>query len=148
MLMPRLFGDVFDDWFDGFDRDMNQMMKPLYGKHAKDVMKTDVQERDGNYEVDIDLPGFKKDEVNIRLENGYLTVTASKGLDKDEKGDEKSGYIRRERWSGSCSRSFYVGDGVKSEDVKARMEDGILHLTLPKEEQKALPKADSILIEG
>ena len=148
MLMPRLFGDVFDDWFDGFDRDMNQMMKPLYGKHAKDVMKTDVQERDGNYEVDIDLPGFKKDEVNIRLENGYLTVTASKGLDKDEKGDEKSGYIRRERWSGSCSRSFYVGDGVKSEDVKARMEDGILHLTLPKEEQKALPKADTILIEG
>ncbi len=148
MLMPRLFGDVFDDWFDGFDRDMNQMMKPLYGKHAKDVMKTDVQERDGNYEVDIDLPGFKKDEVNIRLENGYLTVTASKGLDKDEKGDEKSGYIRRERWSGSCSRSFYVGDGVKSEDVKARMEDGILHLTLPKEEQKVLPKADTILIEG
>ena len=148
MLMPRLFGDVFDDWFDGFDRDMNQMMKPLYGKHAKDVMKTDVQERDGNYEVDIDLPGFKKDEVNIRLENGYLTVTASKGLDKDEKGDEKSGYIRRERWSGSCSRSFYVGEGVKSEDVKARMEDGILHLTLPKEEQKALPKADTILIEG
>lgn len=148
MLMPRLFGDVFDDWFDGFDRDMNQMMKPLYGKHAKDVMKTDVQERDGNYEVDIDLPGFKKDEVNIRLENGYLTVTASKGLDKDEKGDEKSGYIRRERWSGSCSRSFYVGDGVKSEVVKARMEDGILHLTLPKEEQKALPKADTILIEG
>ena len=148
MLMPRLFGDVFDDWFDGFDRDMNQMMKPLYGKHAKDVMKTDVQERDGNYEVDIDLPGFKKDEVNIRLENGYLTVTASKGLDKDEKGDEKSGYIRRERWSGSCSRSFYVGEGVKSEDVKAKMEDGILHLTLPKEEQKALPKADTILIEG
>lgn len=148
MLMPRLFGDVFDDWFDGFDRDMNQMMKPLYGKHAKDVMKTDVQERDGNYEVDIDLPGFKKDEVNIRLENGYLTVTASKGLDKDEKGDEKSGYIRRERWSGSCSRSFYVGEGVKSEDVKARMEDGILHLTLPKEEQKVLPKADTILIEG
>ena len=148
MLMPRLFGDVFDDWFDGFDRDMNQMMKPLYGKHAKDVMKTDVQERDGNYEVDIDLPGFKKDEVNIRRENGYLTVTASKGLDKDEKGDEKSGYIRRERWSGSCSRSFYVGDGVKSEDVKARMEDGILHLTLPKEEQKVLPKADTILIEG
>ena len=148
MLMPRLFGDVFDDWFDGFDRDMNQMMKPLYGKHAKDVMKTDVQERDGNYEVDIDLPGFKKDEVNIRLENGYLTVTASKGLDKDEKGDEKSGYIRRERWSGSCSRSFYVGDGVKSEDVKARKEDGIQHLTLPKEEQKVLPKADTILIEG
>ena len=148
MLMPRLFGDVFDDWFDGFDRDMNQMMKPLYGKHAKDVMKTDVQERDGNYEVDIDLPGVKKDEVNIRLENGYLTVTASKGLDKDEKGDEKSGYIRRERWSGSCSRSFYVGEGVKSEDVKARMEDGILHLTLPKEEQKVLPKADTILIEG
>ena len=107
MLMPRLFGDVFDDWFgfDDFDRDMDRMMKPLYGKHGKDVMKTDVKEKDGSYEVDIDLPGFKKEDVSVKLENGYLTITASKGLDKDEENKDKSGYIRRERWSGSCSRT-------------------------------------------
>ena len=150
MLMPRLFGDMFDDFFDfdNFDRDMNRMMKPLYGKHAKDVMKTDVKEKDGNYEVDIDLPGFKKDEVSIQLENGYLTITAAKGLDKDEEKEDKSGYIRKERWSGSCSRSFYVGENVRPEDIKAKMEDGILHLTMPKEQPKALPKQNTILIEG
>ena len=149
MLMPRLFGDVFDDWFgfDDFGRDMDRMMKPLYGKHGKDVMKTDVKEKDGNYEVDIDLPGFKKEDVSVKLENGYLTITASKGLDKDEQ-KEDSGYIRRERWSGSCSRSFYVGEDVRPEDIKARMEDGILHLTMPKEQPKALPKQNTILIEG
>ena len=100
------------------------------------------------YEVDIDLPGFKKDEVSIQLENGYLTITAAKGLDKDEEKEDKSGYIRKERWSGSCSRSFYVGENVKSEDIKAKMEDGILHLTMPKEQPKALPKQNTILIEG
>ena len=149
MLMPRLFGDVFDDWFgfDDFGRDMDRMMKPLYGKHGKDVMKTDVKEKDGSYEVDIDLPGFKKEDVSVKLENGCLTVTASKGLDKDEQ-KEDSGYIRRERWSGSCSRSFYVGEDVRPEDIKAKMEDGILHLTMPKAEQKVLPKQDTILIEG
>ena len=149
MLMPRLFGDMFDDFFDfdNFDRDMNRMMKPLYGKHGKDVMKTDVKEKDGSYEVDIDLPGFKKEDVSVKLENGCLTVTASKGLDKDEQ-KEDSGYIRRERWSGSCSRSFYVGEDVRPEDIKAKMEDGILHLTMPKAEQKVLPKQDTILIEG
>ena len=149
MLMPRLFGDVFDDWFgfDDFGRDMDRMMKPLYGKHGKDVMKTDVKEQDGSYEVDIDLPGFKKEDVSVKLENGCLTVTASKGLDKDEQ-KEDSGYIRRERWSGSCSRSFYVGENVRPEDIKAKMEDGILHLTMPKEQPKALPKQNTILIEG
>ena len=152
MLMPRLFGDVFDDWFgfDDFDRDMNRIMSrsSLYGKNAAKIMKTDVQERDGSYEVDIDLPGFKKEDVSVKLENGYLTITASKGLDKDEENKDKSGYIRRERWSGSCSRSFYVGEDVRPEDIKARMEDGILHLTMPKEQPKALPKQNTILIEG
>ena len=150
MLMPRLFGDVFDDWFgfDDFDRDMDRMVKPLYGKHGKDVMKTDVKEKDGNYEVDIDLPGFKKEDVSVKLENGCLTVTASKGLDKDEENKDKSGYIRRERWSGRCSGSFYIGEDVRPEDIKARMEDGILHLTMPKEQPKTLPKQNTILIEG
>ena len=149
LMVPRMFGDVFDDWFDGFDRDMNRIMSrsPLYGKNAAKIMKTDVQERDGSYEIDIDLPGFKKEDVSVKLENVCLTVTASKGLDKDEQ-KEDSGYIRRERWSGSCSRSFYVGEDVRPEDIKAKMEDGILHLTMPKAEQKALPKQDTILIEG
>lgn len=127
LMVPRMFGDVFDDWFDGFDRDMNRIMSrsPLYGKNAAKIMKTDVQERDGSYEIDIDLPGFKKEDVSVKLENGCLTVTASKGLDKDEQ-KEDSGYIRRERWNGSCSRSFYVGEDVRPEDIKAKMEDGIL----------------------
>lgn len=150
LMVPRMFGDVFDDWFDGFDRDMNRIMSrsPLYGKNAAKIMKTDVQERDGSYEIDIDLPGFKKEDVSVKLENGCLTVTASKGLDKDEENKDKSGYIRRERWSGSCSRSFYVGENVRPEDIKAKMEDGILHLTMPKEQPKALPKQNTILIEG
>ncbi len=151
LMMPRLFGEnLFDDFFDDFDRDFTRMYKhnPLYGKNAGKIMKTDVKEKDGNYEVDVDLPGFKKDEVFIQLENGYLTITASKGTEKDEKEKEDSGYIRKERWSGSCTRSFYVGENVRSEDIKAKMEDGILHLTMPKEQPKALPKQNTILIEG
>ena len=146
MLMPSIFGEnLLDDWFDD---DFFGRRNPLYGKRAKNIMKTDVKEKDGSYEVDIDLPGFKKEDVSVKLENGYLTITASKGLDKDEENKDKSGYIRRERWSGSCSRSFYVGEDVRPEDIKARMEDGILHLTMPKEQPKALPKQNTILIEG
>ena len=108
-------------------------------------MKTDVREHDGGYEVDIDLPGFKKDEIKLSLENGYLTVSAAKGLDKDEK-DKKGRFIRQERWSGACSRSFYVGD-LRNEDVKAKYEDGILRLSLPKPEQRALESHSRIAIE-
>ena len=112
------------------------------------MMKTDVRETDAGYEVDIDLPGFKKDEINAQLENGYLTVSASKGLDKDQK-DDNGKYIRQERYSGAMSRSFYVGDDLTQEDVKAKYEDGILKLTLPKKE--ASPAVDAkkqIAIEG
>ena len=147
MLMPSIFGEnLFDNWFTPMEREFYNGRNPLYGKNEKNLMKTDVKEKDGNYELDIDLPGFKKEDVTIQLENGYLTITATKGMDKDE-NDDKGGYIRKERWFGNCSRSFYVGDSIRSEDIKAKMEDGILHVTLPKE-TKQLPQKNTILIEG
>ena len=105
-----------------------------------------MRETEGTYELDIDLPGFKKDEVNLTLEDGYLTISAAKGLDKDEK-DKKGKYIRQERYAGTCSRSFYVGEGVEPTDVSAKFEDGILKVSLPKREQKQLPKSNLIAIE-
>ena len=140
-MLPSIFGEnLFDDLF----RDDFSMFPawsgrdPLYGKHAKHMMKTDVRETEDTYEVDMDLPGFKKDEINVDLKNGYLTVSASKGLDKDEK-DKNGKYIRQERYTGAMSRSFYVGD-VAPEDVKAKFEDGILQISLPKAEKKALDR--------
>ena len=146
MLMPSIFGENLfnDDWMDfGFP----EVDKALYGKHAGKVMKTDVKETDTGYEVDIDLPGFKKDEITARLENGYLTISAAKGLDKDEQ-DKNGKYIRRERYAGSMSRSFYVGDGVTQEDIKAKYEDGILRLAVPKKDNKAVEANRYIAIEG
>ena len=112
------------------------------------MMKTDVRETDDSYEVDIDLPGFKKDEVKIQLADGYLTIEAAKGLDKDEK-DKKSGkYIRRERYAGSMSRSFYVGEDVKQEEIHAKYDNGILKLSVPKKEaKKAVDSSKYIAIE-
>ena len=160
MLRPSIFGeDLFDDWMDDyfpfgkdFDKEFSKALAPtehaLYGKHAKNMMKTDVRETDDSYEVDIDLPGFKKDEVKVQLSDGYLTIEAAKGLDKDEK-DKKSGkYIRRERYSGSMSRSFYVGEEVTQEDIHAKYEDGILKLSVPKKEtKKAVEQKNYIAIE-
>ena len=146
MLMPSIFGENLfnDDWMDfGFP----EVDKALYGKHANNVMKTDVKETDTGYEVDIDLPGFKKDEINAQLDNGYLTISAAKGLDKDEK-DKKGKYIRKERYAGAMSRSFYVGEGVTHEDIKAKYEDGILRLSVPKKEAKAVENKKYIAIEG
>ena len=147
-MLPSMFGEsLFDDFFD--DDFMRFPVwggrNPLYGKHAKNLMKTDVRETDNSYEVDIDLPGFKKDEVNVQLEDGYLTVSAAKGLDKDEK--KKGRYIRQERYAGQCSRSFYVGESVQPKDVHAKFEDGILKLSLPKAEQPKLPDHRTITIE-
>ena len=146
MLMPSIFGENLfnDDWMDfGFP----EVDKALYGKHANNVMKTDVKETDTGYEVDIDLPGFKKDEINAQLDNGYLTISAAKGLDKDEK-DKKGKYIRKERYAGAMSRSFYVGEGITQEDIKAKYEDGILRLSVPKKESKAVENKKYIAIEG
>ncbi len=146
MLLPSIFGEnLFDDWMDfgGF----GDIDRKLYGKHASHVMKTDVHEHDDSYEVDIDLPGFKKEEIEISLENGYLSISASKGLDKDEK-NKKGKVIRQERYAGSMQRSFYVGENVTQEDIKAKFEDGVLKLTVPKKEAKKLPESRLIAIEG
>ena len=120
-----------------FEQDFWGKKNPLYGKHAKNMMKTDIREHDAGYEVDIDLPGFKKDEISIELENGYLTVSAAKGLDKDEE-DKKGKYIRKERYAGAMQRSFYVGENLTQEDIKAKYENGILRLSVPKKEAKQL----------
>ena len=153
MMMPSIFGENLfdDDWmdfpFDRFDREFWGRKNPLYGKHAKNMMKTDIREHDEGYELDVDLPGFKKDEINVQLDNGYLTISAAKGLDKDEQ-DKKGKYIRKERYAGTMQRSFYIGDAVTQEDVKAKFEDGILKLSLPKKNAKAIEANNSIAIEG
>ena len=146
MLMPSIFGENLfnDDWM---DFEFPEIDKALYGKHAGNVMKTDVKETETGYEVDIDLPGFKKDEINAKLDNGYLTISAAKGLDKDEQ-DKNGKYIRRERYAGSMSRSFYVGEGVTEDDIKAKYEDGILRLVVPKKDAKAVENKKYIAIEG
>lgn len=146
-MLPSIFGEnLFDDFFDD-NFGMYPMWNgrnPLYGKHAKNLMKTDVRETEDTYEVDVDLPGFKKDELSVELKDGYLTISAAKGLDKDEQ-DKKGKYIRQERYVGACSRSFYVGD-VKPEEVSAKYEDGILKLTMPKQVKREQPKSSSIAI--
>ncbi len=144
MLMPSIFGEnLFDDWMDFSFPDVD---KVLYGKHAKNMMKTDIKETDTGYEVAIDLPGFKKDEVKVQLNDGYLNISAAKGLDKDEK-DKEDKYIRRERYAGSMSRSFYVGN-IPQNDIHAKYEDGILTLDIPKEDPKSVETNHYIAIEG
>ena len=146
MLMPSTFGEsLFDDFMDDFA--FPDISKKLYGKHAPHIMKTDVKEKDNTYEVDIDLPGFKKDEIQIQLENGYITVSAAKGLDKDEK-DKDGKYIRRERYAGNVRRSFYVGDKVQKEDIHPKFENGILSFTVPKEQNTVEENSHYIAIEG
>ena len=147
-MLPSIFSEnLFDDFFNdnfGMFPVWNER-NPLYGKRTKNLMKTDVRETEDSYELDIDLPGFKKDEVTVDLKDGCLTISAAKGLDKEEQ-DKKGRYIRQERYAGACSRSFYVGD-VEPKDVSAKFEDGILRLSIPKAEQKALPEKTYIAIE-
>ena len=149
MMLPTIFGEnLFDDFMDdAFERNFFGGRNPLYGKHSKNLMKTDVKETETGYELDIDLPGFKKDEISAHLEDGYLTVSAAKGVDKDEK-DNEGRYTRRERYSGSMTRSFYVGNAVTEEDIKAKYEDGILSLSIPKKDPKAVEAKKYIAIEG
>ena len=149
MLMPSIFNtNVFDDFFE-FPFYDDRAEKKLYGHHAANLMKTDIQEHDDGYTLEMDLPGFKKDEIQIELNNGYMTISAAKGLDEDEK-DKKSGkYIRRERYTGSCQRSFYVGEDVTEEDIKAEFKHGILKLFVPKKEAKpAVEQKKYVSIEG
>lgn len=151
MLYPSIFNEsLFDDLmsfeFPSF-ADFGNIDKKLYGKRAAQVMKTDVNETEAGYEVDIDLPGFKKDEITLSLENGYLIVSAAKGLDQDSK-DKKGKVIRQERYAGAMQRSFYVGENVTEEDIKAKFEDGVLKLDIPKKEEAKVPEKKTILIEG
>ncbi len=149
MMLPSIFGEnLFDDFMDdALERNFFGTRNPLYGKHSKNLMKTDVKETDAGYEIDIDLPGISKDEITANQEDGYLTVSAAKGLDKDEK-DKEGRYIRRERYSGSMTRSFYVGNALTEEDIHAKYENGILSLSIPKKEAKAVEAKKYIAIEG
>ena len=148
-MLPSIFGEnLFDEFFANPFGLVNTAPaeEALYGKHARNLMKTDVREMDNSYELDIDLPGFKKDEITVDLKNGYLTIGASKGLDRDQK-DANGKYIRRERYAGVCSRSFYVGTAVRPENIGAKYEDGILKLSVPKTVKKELPESTSVAIQ-
>lgn len=154
MFMPSVFSDgedVMNEMMNAWGRDWNKGFfgkhNPLFGKRARNLMKTDVKENEHDYELKVDLPGFKKDEVKLQLQGGYLTISAEKGLDKNE---EKHGrLIRQERYEGAMQRSFYVGENLKEEDVKASFTNGVLTITVPKEDaQKALPEESYIEIEG
>ena len=146
-MLPSIFGEnLFDDWFSFPEfRDLDRAEKRLYGRHAGNLMKTDVREHEEGYEIDIDLPGFKKEEINLELQNGYLTVSASKGVDKTE--EKKGKLIRQERFAGAMQRSFYVGDSLTEEDIKAAFNNGVLSLTVPKKSAK-IPEKKTIMIEG
>ena len=143
MMMPSIFGEnLFDDVWEGFPFNNEQFWgkkNPLYGKHAQNMMKTDIRETDKSYELDVDLPGFKKDEIKVQLKDGYLILSAAKGLDKDEQ-NKAGNYIRRERYAGTMSRSFYVGEAVSEEDIHAKYEDGILKLSVPKKAPNKIEK--------
>ena len=148
MLMSGLFGeDLFDDFWGFPTHELANIDKRLYGKHARHMMETDVHETDTDYELLMNLPGFKKDQINVKLEDGYMTISASKDHDQEKK-DKHGKIIRQERYAGAMQRSFYVGEGVKVEDVKAKFEDGVLKLCIPKKEIKELPANNTIAIEG
>ena len=150
MFAPKVFTDnLFDDWFDGFDlmdRQMNQMNRKLYGKHASREMLMDVKDNGDHYNVEIDLPGFKKEDITIELNDGFMTVSASKGLNEEDKN--RSGKIvRQERYSGMMSRSFYVGEDISSEEVHAKFDNGVLTLQIPKKEQEKIAHKNTVMIE-
>ena len=144
-MMPSIFGEnMFDDFF---DNSFFGGHSPLFGKHERNLMKTDIHETGDAkaYRFAVELPGFQKDEIHVDVKDGYLTVSAQKGLDKDEQ-DKKGRVLRQERYAGACSRSFYVGN-VKPEDVKAKYEDGVLSVIVPKEDVKKLASSTAIAIE-
>ena len=149
--LPTVFGENLLDVFDDFDRDFfrgfGRPEHVLYGKNASRMMKTDVKETDEGYEVNVDLPGFNKDEIKLELNNGYLTISTEKSLNKENK-ENKGKMLRQERYVGTMQRSFYVGGSITEEDIKAKYENGVLSLTIPKKEVKKVPEKKQILIEG
>lgn len=149
--LPTVFGENLMDVFDDFDRNFfhgfGNVDRTLYGKHAQNMMKTDVKEMENSYEVDVELPGFKKDEIQLELNNGYLTISAEKSLEKTNEG-EKGKMLRQERYSGMMQRSFFVGEYMTEEDIKASYESGVLHIIVPKKDAPKVPERRTILIEG
>ena len=149
--LPTVFGenlmDVFDDFDRSFFRGFGNVDHALYGKHAQHMMKTDVKELEDSYEVDVDLPGFKKDEIHLELNNGYLTISTEKTLEKDNEG-KKGKMLRQERYSGVMQRSFFVGEHLTEEDIKASYDSGVLHVIIPKKDAPNAPEKKTILIEG
>ena len=149
--LPTVFGenlmDVFDDFDRNFFRGFGNIDRALYGKHAQNMMKTDVKETDEGYEVDVDLPGFQKDEIHLELTNGYLTISAEKTLEKDNE-NKKGKMLRQERYAGVMQRSFYVGKNLTEEDIKASYESGVLHVSIPKKDAPKAHEKKTILIEG
>lgn len=137
LYMPSIFTeDLMDDFMNDFDKTLSCRRNPLYGRHEDRLMKTDIREKEDSYELDVELPGYKKEDIRISLERGNLTVSAEKSLDKEEK-DEKTGkIIRRERFSGNVARSFYVGDALHKEDISAKYADGVLRLVVPKKAKR------------
>lgn len=148
-MLPIMFSEnLFDDLFnDSFGRSLWNMDKELYGKNAARIMKTDVHETETSYELAVDLPGFKKDEISLQLKDGYLTITAAKGVEKNEEDQKARRVIRRERYTGSSQRTFYVGD-VKPEEVKCKYESGVLMIEVPKKDARRVEGPHTIAIEG
>ena len=145
-MLPSIFGEsLFDDWMD-FRGLSSEVDRKLYGKHAARMMKTDLKEHDDGYELSVELPGFRKDQIELKLLGGYLTVTAAKGLEEEEK-TRKGRIVHQERFTGSMSRSFYLGEHVTEENIRAKYENGVLTVDFPKAEPKKLPKHRTILIE-
>lgn len=149
--LPTVFGENLMDVFDDFDRNFfcgfGNVDRALYGKHAQHMMKTDVKETDEGYEVDVDLPGFKKDDIHLELNNGYLTISTEKSLEKTNE-NKKGKMLRQERYSGVMQRSFFVGEHMTEEDIKASYESGVLHIIVPKKDAPRVPEKKTILIEG
>lgn len=148
MMMPSISNNFFRGFVDPFNfGDWGDLSKNFFEGTQQGMLKTDVKEMDGNYQLEMELPGYKKEEINAKLENGYLTIEATKQHENEEK-DHNQNYVRRERYQGSVSRSFYVGDQIKNEDIKAKFENGILLLTLPKKELIDQANDNWIRIEG
>ncbi len=136
MFMPSLFDEFFFD-----------APKAPRRPEIPQIMKTDVKESENGYDLEIELPGYKKDDLQLELKDGYLNISATSKRNTDEK-DNKGQYIRRERYVGTSSRSFYVGEEVTENDIKARFEDGILNVFVPKKEaQPKVPESKYIAIE-
>ena len=149
--LPTVFGENLMDVFDDFDRNFfhgfGNVDRALYGKHAQNMMKTDVRETQEGYEVDVELPGFSKDEIHLELDDGYLTISTEKTLERGGENDNDR-MLRQERYSGTMQRSFYVGQEITEEDVKASYENGVLHLQVPKKDAPKIREKKVIMIEG